>query len=100
VKTMCRVLGVSQSGYYAWRKRKPSQRQVENGQLTEQISQAFHHGRQVYSSPRVHAELQAQGIECGKHRVARLMRQAGLRAVQKRLSLLHHRQSSQRSGCI
>jgi len=84
VKSMCQVLGMSESGYYAWRKRELSQRQVENERLTEQIAQAFLRGRQVYGSPRVHAELRAQGIRCGKHRVARLMRQAGLRAVQKR----------------
>lgn len=80
---MCRVLEVSESGYYAWRKREPSQRQRENERLTEQITQAFHQGRGVYGSPRVQAELRTQGIGCGKHRVARLMRQAGLRAVQK-----------------
>jgi putative transposase len=84
VKTMCHVLGVSESGYYAWHKRKSSQRQVENERLTEQIAQAFLHGRGVYGSPRVHAELRAQGIRCGKHRVARLMQQASLRAIQKR----------------
>ena len=83
MKTMCHILGVSESGYYAWCKREPSQRQVANEQLTEQIAQAFRHGRGVYGSRRVHAELQAEGIRCGKHRVARLMRQAGLRAVQK-----------------
>jgi len=83
VKTMCRVLCVSESGYYAWHKRVPSQRQLENERLTEQIHHAHEQGRQVYDSPRIHAELRAQGIRCGKHRVARLMRQAGLRAVQK-----------------
>jgi putative transposase len=84
VKTMCRVLSVSQSGFYAWRKRQPSQRQVENAWLTEQIRQAFERGRQVYGSPRIHAELRGQGISCGKHRVVRLMRQAGLQAIHKR----------------
>ncbi len=84
MKRMCRVLSVSESGYYGWRKREPSQRQRENERLTEQIRQAFQQGRQVYGSPRVHAHLRAQGIGCGKHRVARLMRQAGLQAVQKR----------------
>jgi putative transposase len=84
VKTMCRVLTVSESGYYAWRKRPPSQRQRQNEQLTEHIRQAYKLGRQVYGSPRVHAELRAQGIMCGKHRVARLMRQANLCAIQKR----------------
>jgi transposase InsO family protein len=83
VKTMCRVLAVSESGYYAWCKREPSYRQRENERLSEQIRQAYEQGRQVYGSPRGHAELQAQGIICGKHRVARLMRQADLRAVQK-----------------
>jgi transposase InsO family protein len=83
VKIMCHALGVSESGYYAWRKREPRPRQVENGRLTEQIAQAFQRGRGVYGSPRVHAELRAQGINSGTQRVARLMRQAGLRAVQK-----------------
>ncbi len=84
MKTMCQVLGVSESGYYAWCKREPSQRQRDNECLTEQIRHAHEQGRQVYGSPRVHAELRAQGIRCGKHRVARLMQQAGLRAIQKR----------------
>lgn len=51
--------------------------------MSEQICQAFQQGRQVYGSPRVHAELRAQGIRCGKHRVARLMREAGLQAIHK-----------------
>jgi putative transposase len=84
VKIMCRMLAVSESGYDAWGKREPSHRQLENERLTEQIRHAYERGRQVYGSPRVHAELQAQGIICGKHRVERLMRQAGLRAIQKR----------------
>ena len=71
-------------GYYAWCKREPSRRQLENEQLTEHIRQAYQQGRHVYGSPRVHAELRAQGIMCGKHRVARLMRKANLRAIQKR----------------
>ncbi len=83
MKTMCRVLRVSESGYYAWRKRRPSQRQMENERLKEQIHQVFRQGRQVYGSPRVHAELQAQGGSIGKHRVARLMQQAGLQAIHK-----------------
>ena len=81
---MCRVLSVSESGYYAWCKQKPSRRQAENEQLIEHIRPAYEQGRHVYGSPRIHAELRAQGITCGKHRVARLMQQAGLRAVQKR----------------
>ncbi len=84
MKTMCRVLAVSESGYYAWCKQEPSQHQRENERLTEQICQAYERGRQVYGSPRVHAELRTQGIICSKNRVARLMRQVGLRAIHKR----------------
>src|SRR5436309_15977793 len=84
VKTMCRVLGVSESGYYAWCKRLPSRRQEENERLIEQIRLAYDQGRNVYGSPRIHAELRAQGIVCGKHRVSLLIRQADLRAIQKR----------------
>ena len=87
---MCRVLGVSESGYYAWCKRLPSRRQGENEQLVEHIRSAYDQGRQVYGSPRIHAELRAQGIVCGKHRVARLMRQAGLRAGKSTTSRLHN----------
>lgn len=81
---MCQVLSVSESGYYAWWKRLPSHRQAENQRLVEQIRFAYEQGRHVYGSPRIHAELRAQGIACGKHRVARLMQQAGLQAVHKR----------------
>jgi len=80
---MCRVLGVSESGYYAWCHRKPSRRQAASEWLLKQIRVAYEQGRHVYGSPRIHAELRAQGIVCGKHRVARLMQRAGLRAVQK-----------------
>jgi putative transposase len=90
VKTMCQVLHVSESGYHAWYKRAPSRRQVENEQLAEQIRQAYDQGRHVYGSPRVHAELRAQGIICGKHRVARLMRQVGLRAGKSTTPHPHH----------
>jgi transposase InsO family protein len=62
----------------------PRQRQAANEQLVEHIRAAYEQGRQVYGSPRIHAELRAQGIVCGKHRVARLMQQAGICAVQKR----------------
>jgi putative transposase len=84
VKTMCRALSVSESGYYSWKQRGPSQRELEDQRLTEQIRLAYQTGRQVYGSPRIHAELRDQGLRCGKNRVARLMRQAGLRVVHKR----------------
>ena len=81
---MCRVLGVSRSGYYAWRKRPQSQRQRQNRLLTVQIAAIFRASRQSYGSPRVRAELRAQGVRCAAKRVARLMRQAGLSARRAR----------------
>ncbi len=67
------------SGCYAWRKRQPSRRQQEDERLSKLIQCVHAESRQRYGSPRIHAELQAQGIRCGRKRVARLMRQAGLR---------------------
>jgi len=75
---MCRVLGVSVSGYYAWRKRPLCARKREDGDLTRRITSAFTTHRRVYGSPRIQAELRAQGIRCGRNRIARLMRQAQL----------------------
>jgi putative transposase len=84
ITTMCRVLEVSVSGYYAWCKRPPSQHSREDAHLAEQIKTAFQANRGVYGSPRVHAELQAQGISCGRKRVARLMCEQGLAARRPR----------------
>ncbi len=80
ITVMCRVLEVSVSGYYAWCKRPPSQHSREDAHLAEQVKTAFQANRGVYGSPRVHAELQAQDIHCGRKRVARLMREQGLAA--------------------
>ncbi len=84
ITTMCRVLDVSVSGYYAWRKRAPSEHSREDAQLVEQVKTAFQANRRVYGSPRVHAELRAQGIHCARKRVARLMREQGLFAQRPR----------------
>jgi putative transposase len=81
---MCRVLEVSVSGYYAWCKRPPSQHSREDAHLAEHVKTAFQANRGVYGSPRVHAELQAQGISCGRKRVARLMREQELAARKPR----------------
>jgi len=78
VARMCVVLQVSESGYYAWLKREPSRRQQENAVLSERIKQVWMQFRGLYGAPRIHAELQAQGLCVGRHRVARLMRQAGI----------------------
>jgi len=71
---MCRVLEVSVSGFYAWLKRPPSRHSREDAELAEQVKTVFQANRRVYGSPRVHAELHAQGIRCARKRVARLMR--------------------------
>jgi putative transposase len=79
VKTMCRVLGVSRSGFHAWERRAPSARALEDRRLTERIEQIHATNRRVYGSPRIHAELRlADGERVGRKRVERLMRQAGL----------------------
>jgi len=80
IKTMCRVLGVAQSGYYAWRRRAPSRQSQENTVLGERIARMYQANRQVYGSPRIHAALRAEGQQCGRKRVARLMRERGLSA--------------------
>ena len=79
ISLLCRVLGVSRSGYYEWKDRPPSKRDRENAALTEKIRQIHDRSRQVYGYPRVHAELKALGVRCSRKRVARLMRKAGLR---------------------
>jgi transposase InsO family protein len=79
---LCRVLEVSVSGYYAWRKRPVSQRTEANQALVAHIKAVHQASYETYGSPRIHAELVAQGYACGRHRIARLMRQHGLQAKQ------------------
>jgi putative transposase len=79
VAVLCRVLGVSKSGYYAWRGRPPSERRRQDALLTERIREIHSRSRETYGYPRVHAELRSLGVRCGRRRVARLMRAAGLR---------------------
>lgn len=84
LRRMCQVLGVSPSGFYAWRKRPPSRRAQANEALLTRIRLAHAQSRQTYGSPRIHAELRAQGVKCGRHRVARLMQRAEIRSWHKR----------------
>lgn len=81
---MCSVLGVSENGYYNWRKRGKSQRKRDDEQLVSRIEDAYNENRGVYGSPRIHAELKAQGIRCGRKRIARLMRERNISARRKR----------------
>ena len=84
VVTMCRVLGVSKAGYYAWRDRAPSARALANDRLAAEIRTVHRRSRRTYGSPRVHAELRAQGEAVNRKRVARLMRVQGIRATTRR----------------
>lgn len=84
VATMCRVLEVSASGYYAWRKRPLSARARADVALTAEIQAIHRESRGTYGAPRIHAELAAQGVHLGRKRVARLMRSAGLQGVSRR----------------
>jgi putative transposase len=84
VATMCRVLGVSASGFYASRSRPKSKRDDDDARLSAQVTDAHRGSRGIYGSPRVHRELRAKGIRIGKKRVERLMRDQGLRGRQKR----------------
>ncbi len=84
VALMCRVLQVSRSGYYAWRKRPAAERKRQDQRLTLEVAAIHAQSRGRYGSPRVHAELHQRGQRCARKRVARLMRTAGLRARVRR----------------
>jgi putative transposase len=84
VRVLCRVLGLARSGFYAWQKRPFSAHAARDQELVSTIRAAFVASRQTYGSPRVHAELRAQGVGCARKRVARLMRQTLLVARQRR----------------
>ena len=85
VSQLCRVLGVSRAGFYAWKSRPPSARAAADQELTEQILEVHQRSRGTYGAPRVHAELQLDhGVHVGRKRVARLMRTAGLVGCHRR----------------
>jgi putative transposase len=84
VAFMCRVLEIAPSGYYAWLESSPSKKSMRDDALLVHVRAAFTASRRRYGSPRVHAELRAAGHRVGRKRVARLMRQDGLRARHRR----------------
>jgi transposase InsO family protein len=84
VRTLCRVVGVASSGFYAWLRREPDRRGGEDAGLARRIGAIFEASRRTYGSPRVHAELREDGVRIGRGRVARLMREAGLVVVRRR----------------
>jgi transposase InsO family protein len=84
VTSMCRVLESSRSGYYRWLKGLESQRVREDRKLRVEIRAVYRRSRGRYGSPRVHRALQQQGLRCGEHRVARLMKEEELQARRDR----------------
>lgn len=78
MQIMCDVLDVSRSGYYAWRTRPASQREMADAEYTEHIERIFYDSWQTYGYESIWRIMQDEGLACGKHRVRRLMRQAGL----------------------
>jgi putative transposase len=86
IATMARVLGVSEAGYHAWRKRPPSKRQEADTKLLQRVRTIHVSSHETYGVPRVHAELRAGGEKHGRKRIARLMRAAGLVGASRRRS--------------
>ncbi len=84
IHQMCRLLQVSRSGYYAWRTRPESRRTGYDRELTRSIRLLHGKSDGTYGSPRIHAELHAEGFTCGRAKVARLMHNAGLKGCPKR----------------
>ena len=84
IRMMCTLLRVSRSGYYAWRGRPDSPTKRRNQELTNKIRILHTASGGVYGSPKIHQQLVAGGESCGRHKVARLMRQAGLRGCPKK----------------
>ena len=84
IKRMCEVLRLSRSGYYAWKNRQSSIRWKENEELLSRIRVIHEQSRRLYGSPRIRAELIAQGFRCGENRVARIMKEHAVRAEVKK----------------
>ena len=84
MRLVCRVLGVSRSGYYAWRRRPVSSRSIRNQELLEKIKDVHKKSKETYGSPRVHKQLLADGELCGRGRVERLMSANGICGKQRR----------------
>src|SRR5215207_4799403 len=83
VSLLCKMVGISKSGYYAWKSRAPSKRSREDAVLTERIVEVHRRSREIYGYLQVHAELRALGVRCGRRRVARLTRRAGVRGCMR-----------------
>jgi putative transposase len=84
IPQMCRVLGVSPSGYYRWLTRKPSKRAQEEGRLELEIKAAHKRSRETFGSERLQRELAEHGVKAGVCRIRRIRKKLGLRCKQKK----------------
>ena len=85
VSLLCKTVGVTRQGYYAWKRRPPSARELADRKLSERIRAIHLETEQIYGAPRIYSELKlVDGIQVGKKRVARLMRQLGIRGADGR----------------
>lgn len=84
IHAMCKVLEVSRSGYYRWQARQGLPQSDQDRALLQNIQRTFNESRKSYGSPRIYKKLRSEGIGCGRHRIARLMRQDGLVARRRR----------------
>jgi len=82
---MCKLLGVTRGGYYAWQRREPSARSLSDAELSEHVREVHAQSRGYYGSPRVTGRLRMLGVPVGRRRVARLMRQGSLQGRSARL---------------
>jgi putative transposase len=96
IRAICRVLEVSPSGYYAWRRRQPSVRRQEDQRLQREIDAIHRFSRRTYGSPRIYEEFKKEGKPISRKRVARLMRLSGLRGVSRRKSVTTTRRDDTR----
>lgn len=83
MRVLCGVLGVSRSGYYRWRRQRPSARKRRDAELAPHIAAAYRKGRGCYGAPRIVRELRDQGIPISQRRCARLMREMGLKGKKR-----------------
>ena len=86
---MCRLLKVSSSGYYEWRSRKPSNRQIDNDRLLQKVVAIHDESDGVFGSPRIHEELQLEGETCSINRVARLMQANAIAGIPSKVTLIN-----------
>ena len=85
VSLLCRVVGVTRQGFYAWKRRPPSARELADRELSKRINEIFVETDEIYGAPRIYSELKlGDGLAIGKKRVARLMRQLGIRGADGR----------------